>query len=72
MANPTTSYAEIQQDEIEVLRSIYMEDFVETETKTGAWNVGEMFCFRIRAPVGGIQVCFNIAYVGGCLVYGLI
>ena len=35
-----TNYAEIQQNEIEVLRSIFMEDFVEKEGKTGAWNVG--------------------------------
>lgn len=38
MAPKTTNYTAIQQDEIEVLRSIYMEDFVEGETKTGAWN----------------------------------
>ena len=41
MAHSVTKYAEIQQDEIEALRSIYMEDFVENETRTGAWNVGE-------------------------------
>ena len=40
MAQSASKYAEIQQDEIEVLRSIYMEDFVEIKTKTGAWNVG--------------------------------
>jgi hypothetical protein len=40
MAQSVTKYAEIQQDEIEALKSIYMEDFVEKETKTGAWNVG--------------------------------
>lgn len=32
---------EIQQDEIEALRSIYMEDFEEEEIRTGAWNVGD-------------------------------
>lgn len=36
----TTNYAEIQQDELEALRSIYMQDFEENEMKTGAWNVG--------------------------------
>lgn len=36
----TTNYAEIQQDELEALRSIYMQDFEENEIKTGAWNVG--------------------------------
>lgn len=39
MASRTTNYAEIQQDELEVLRSIYMEDFEEEAVKTGAWNV---------------------------------
>ena len=42
MAQSASKYAEIQQDEIEVLRSIYMEDFVEVKTKTGAWNVGKL------------------------------
>lgn len=36
----TTNYAEIQHDELEALRSIYMQDFEENEIKTGAWNVG--------------------------------
>lgn len=36
----TTNYAEIQRDELEALRSIYMQDFEENEIKTGAWNVG--------------------------------
>lgn len=39
MAPAPTNYAEIQQDEIEVLRAIYMENFTEEEAKTGAWNV---------------------------------
>ena len=40
MASLTTNYAEIQRDEMEALRSIYMDDFEEEEVKTGAWNVG--------------------------------
>ena len=44
MAPSVTNYAEIQNDEIEVLRSIYMDDFVEEKPKTGAWNVG-LFAF---------------------------
>lgn len=40
MASRTTNYAEIQHDELEALRSIYMEDFTEEAVKTGAWNVG--------------------------------
>lgn len=34
-----TDYAEIQQMEIDALKSIFMEDFEEEETKTAAWNV---------------------------------
>lgn len=40
MAPSITNYAEIQNDEIEVLRSIYMDDFMEEKPKTAAWNVG--------------------------------
>ena len=40
MAPHVTNYSEIQNDEIEALRSIYMDDFVEHEIKPGAWNVG--------------------------------
>lgn len=40
MAQQVTNYMEIQNDEIEALRSIFMEDFEEEEMKTGAWNVG--------------------------------
>lgn len=50
MAQSVTKYAEIQQDEIEALKSIYMEDFVEKETKTGAWNVGLSSPVRIHQP----------------------
>lgn len=39
MAPPTTNYVEIQRDEIEALRSIYMEAFEEKKSKVGAWNV---------------------------------
>ena len=40
MAPTVTDYLEIQENEINALRSIFMEDFVEEEVKTGAWNVG--------------------------------
>lgn len=40
MALQKTNYSEIQQDEIDALRSIYMDDFEEEESKVGAWNVG--------------------------------
>ena len=39
MAPLSTNYAEIQHDEIEALRSIYMEDFQEEAATVGAWNV---------------------------------
>ncbi len=42
MAPSITNYAEIQNDEIEVLRSIYMDDFAEEKSKTGAWNVRDL------------------------------
>ena len=35
-----TDFQAIQQDEIEALRSIYMDDFKEMQKKA-AWNVGE-------------------------------
>jgi RWD domain len=34
-----TDYAEIQQNELAVLQSIYMEDFEEVKVKAAAWNV---------------------------------
>ena len=52
MAQSASKYAEIQQDEIEVLRSIYMEDFVEIKTKTGAWNVGKFSSNMTEASLG--------------------
>jgi hypothetical protein len=36
---PAIDYNEVQQNEVEVLRSIYMEDFEEANNKTGAWHV---------------------------------
>ena len=48
MAPITTNYSEIQRDEIEALRSIYMEDFVEEEAKTGAWNKSLDRAFQIK------------------------
>ena len=48
MAPTTTNYSEIQRDEIEALRSIYMEDFMEEEAKTGAWNKSLDRAFKIR------------------------
>lgn len=41
----TTNYAEIQKNEVEVLQSIYMEDFEQLETKPAAWNVGSSCLF---------------------------
>jgi len=39
-----TDYDEIQQNEMEALKSIFMHDFQEEETKTVAWNVGDGDC----------------------------
>ncbi|KAL9100903.1 MAG: hypothetical protein Q9187_009307, partial [Circinaria calcarea] len=52
MAQQTTDYLEIQQNEIDVLRSIFMEDFVEEEVKAGAWNktADRAFRLKLRAP----------------------
>lgn len=35
-----TDYEKIQNDEVEVLRSIFVEEFEDVENKPGAWNVG--------------------------------
>lgn len=34
-----TDYVEIQQNEVAVLQSIYMEDFEEVKGKAAAWSV---------------------------------
>lgn len=45
MMGQSTNYADIQQDEIQALQSIYMDDLYEEGIKTGAWNVSEdLFC----------------------------
>lgn len=51
----TTNYAEIQQDELEALRSIYMQDFEEKEIKTGAWNVGRT-CLKNQRPSDDMNI----------------
>ena len=57
MAPVTTNYSEIQQDEIEALRSIYMDDFIEEEAKTGAWKkaADRAFQINLRTQVGEEQ-----------------
>ncbi|KAI9843471.1 MAG: hypothetical protein M1837_006317 [Sclerophora amabilis] len=37
-----------QQDEVEALRSIFMEDFEEVTTKTGAWSKTADHAFKLR------------------------
>ncbi|KIW09057.1 uncharacterized protein PV09_00006 [Verruconis gallopava] len=44
----TTDYAQQQNDEIEVLRSIYMDDFCEVETKTAWANKQSDKAFKLR------------------------
>lgn len=36
----TTNYREIHQNETEVLRSIYGDDFEDVESRRSAWHVG--------------------------------
>ena len=51
MAPNVTNYAEIQNDEIEALRSIYMDDFLEHDIKPGAWNVRNSCWISSRAEL---------------------
>ena len=46
-----TDYSEIQSNEVEALRSIYMDDFQLSESKRAAWNQSSEigFSLRIRA-----------------------
>ena len=48
MTPTTTNYSIIQHDEIEALRSIYMDDFLEEEAKTGAWKKAADRAFQIN------------------------
>ncbi|MCJ1378773.1 hypothetical protein MMC17_001872 [Xylographa soralifera] len=48
MTSNITDYAEIQQNEIEALRSIFMEDFVEHKAKAGAWNKTAEKAFQLK------------------------
>ena len=57
MAPITTNYTEIQNDEVEALRSIYMDDFIQEEAKTGAWKkaADRAFHIHLRSQVGEEQ-----------------
>ena len=46
MAPAVTDYADIQHNEIDALRAIFMEDFKEQTEKVGAWNVS----YQISMP----------------------
>ncbi|KAI9875262.1 MAG: hypothetical protein M1830_008699 [Pleopsidium flavum] len=66
---PVTDYLEIQQNEVEALRSIYMEDFQEGQTKKGAWNsiAERTFQLRLKAFSDGefaitLKVTLSISY----------
>lgn len=56
-APSTTNYFEIQHDEIEALRSIYMDDFMEEEAKTGPWKkaADRAFQIHLRTQTGDEQ-----------------
>ncbi|ERF70092.1 hypothetical protein EPUS_00279 [Endocarpon pusillum Z07020] len=43
-----TDYVEIQQNEVAVLQSIYMEDFQEAQVKAAAWSKSPDIAFRLR------------------------
>lgn len=71
MAPATTNYGDIQQDEIDVLRSIYMDDFSEEQAKTGAWNkkADRTFSIQLRGLPGDednvactLQISFPTTY----------
>lgn len=55
MAPSVTNYSEIQHDEIEALRSIFMDDFEEEEAKVGAWNKSTLraFAISLKAVIAG-------------------
>lgn len=68
MTPATTNYAEIQRDEMDVLHSIYMDDFIEDEVKTGAWNVGSndpLWLSRCLSFLFGIANMLDILGVAG-------
>ena len=44
-----TNYAEAQQDELDALKSIYMDDFEEVKGKAAAWNVSNSKSFISKA-----------------------
>jgi translation initiation factor 2-alpha kinase 4 len=46
VSQPADIYAKAQDDEREVLKAIYMEDFEEVEA-TGAWSVRFYFSFPV-------------------------
>lgn len=43
-----TDFLEIQRNEVEALRSIYMDDFEEGKVKKGAWNSNAERTFQLR------------------------
>ena len=54
MAPKVTNYAEIQNDEIEALRSIYIDYFLDHEVKSGPWNnvTNRSFGIKLRSSIG--------------------
>jgi len=45
-SQPADAYAKAQDDERQVLKAIFMEDFEEAEAK-GAWSVGSAFLLQL-------------------------
>lgn len=65
---PITNYNEIQQNEVDALRSIFMSDFIEKEAKTGPWNVGRKPC---KGPKTFLFDCYPF-YCGGFFLVDLL
>lgn len=69
-----TDFGQIQQDEISVLQSIFMEDFCEKEAKTSAWKVSTMGrladfgenCQVTALSVQYIDVAFDPSFSSKC------
>ena len=64
MAPTITKYSELQQDEIDALRSIYPDDFVEEAVQLGAWNKPSDRAFRIslnKTSEGGGKLTITLS-----------
>ena len=56
-----TNFAKLQIDEIDVLRSIYMDEFVEGETRSVAWNAVERSFQILLKPDGYTEIAATLS-----------